>query len=169
MKRLLILRHAKSSWNNAELSDFERPLNKRGRQAAPRLGYWIAENDIAPDVVICSTARRAQQTYQLVQNAVSWDVETIHTEELYLAPAHTYIEHLSQLADNTSTAMVIGHNPGMEELVFQLCGEYHPMPTCALAVIAFDMEVWWKLLAMSAQGNFNIMSCRVILPRGSLL
>ena len=161
MKRLLILRHAKSSWNNAELSDFERPLNKRGRQAAPRMGYWIAENDIAPDVVICSTARRAQQTYQLVQNAVSWDVETIHTEKLYLAPAHTYIEHLSQLADNTSTAMVIGHNPGMEELVFQLCGEYHPMPTCALAVIAFDMEVWWKLLANECSGQLQ----HHVLPR----
>ena len=161
MKRLLILRHAKSSWNHPELSDFERPLNKRGRQAAPRMGRWIAENNLAPGVVICSTAKRAQQTYQLVQDVVNWDVETVHTDELYLAPAHTYIQHLSQLPDNISTAMVIGHNPGMEELVSQLSGEYQSMPTCALAVITLDVNVWSQLSAKVCSGQIQ----HHVLPR----
>ena len=161
MKRLLILRHAKSSWNHPELSDFERPLNKRGRRAAPRMGRWIAENNLAPEVVICSTAKRAQQTYQLVQDVVNWDVETIHTDELYLAPAQTYIQHLSQLPDNIPTAMVIGHNPGMEELVSLLCGEYQSMPTCALAVITFDVNVWSQLAANGCSGKIQ----HHVLPR----
>ena len=161
MKRLLILRHAKSSWNHPELSDFERPLNKRGRQAAPRMGRWIAKNNLTPGVVICSTAKRAQQTYQLVQGVVNWDVETVHADELYLAPAHTYIQHLSLLPDNIPTAMVIGHNPGMEELVSQLSGEYRSMPTCALAVITLDVDVWSQLSANVCSGQIQ----HHVLPR----
>jgi len=125
------------------------------------MGRWIAENNLAPRVVICSTAKRAQQTYQLVQDVVKWDVETVHTDELYLAPAHTYIQHLSQLPDNIPTAMVIGHNPGMEELISQLSGKSQTMPTCALVVIKLDVNVWSQLSANVCSGQIQ----HHVLPR----
>ena len=95
MKQLLILRHAKSSWIDPELSDFDRPLNERGRRAAPLMGNWIAKQNLQPEIVFCSLAARAQETFQLVSETTKWDTQVIHTEDLYLAPAHTYVEYLT--------------------------------------------------------------------------
>tara|TARA_Y100000814_G_scaffold77645_1_gene49701 strand:+ start:457 stop:951 length:495 start_codon:yes stop_codon:yes gene_type:complete len=155
VKRLFILRHAKSSWTDPALTDFERPLNKRGRRAAPVMGTWFAKHNLQPDIVFCSLAARAQETFQLVSESALWDTQVIHTEDLYLAPARTYIEQLAQLPESIDSAMVIGHNPGMEELVYDQCGELHPMPTCALAVIEFNILSWETLLSGAVAGQLE--------------
>ena len=155
MKQLLVLRHAKSSWNNPGLSDYDRPLNKRGRRAAPLMGAWIAEQGLQPDVVLCSTAVRAQETFQLVRESANWDAEVLHTADLYLAPHHTYIEYLAQLPNHIQSALVIGHNPGIESLVYAQCGEYHTMPTCALAVIQFNILSWDILHSGGTSGELQ--------------
>ncbi|MBA62187.1 MAG: phosphohistidine phosphatase [Planctomycetaceae bacterium] len=155
MKRLLILRHAKSSWKDSGLSDYDRPLNKRGRRSAPLMGNWIAHHSLQPDVIICSTAIRAQETFHLICNSADWDGESIHTEDLYLAPPQTYLDYLAQLPEQVESAMVIGHNPGIEALVYGQCGEYHTMPTCALAIIDFDILTWNKLLTGSVSGELQ--------------
>lgn len=155
MKQLLILRHAKSSWIDPELSDFDRPLNERGRRAAPLMGNWIAKQNLQPEIVFCSLAARAQETFQLVSETTEWDTQVIHSEDLYLAPAHTYVEYLTQLPEHINSALVIGHNPGMEELVYGQCGEFHSMPTCALAVIEYNIHSWKTLLSRSVTGRLE--------------
>ena len=155
MKKLLILRHAKSSWKEPSLSDFQRPLNKRGTEAAPRMGEWIAQNNLVPDTIVCSTAVRAQETMALVIEGGPLDSACISTEELYLAPPQVYLENLAQLPEAQTSAMVIGHNPGIEELVYQLCGEYRVMPTCALAVIDLQIAQWDELFSASVSGELS--------------
>ena len=155
MKKLLILRHAKSSWKEPSLSDFQRPLNKRGTEAAPRMGEWIAQNNLVPDTILCSTAVRAQETMALAIEGGHLDSACISTEELYLAPPQAYLENLAQLSEAQNSAMVIGHNPGIEELVYQLCGEYRVMPTCALAVIDLQIAQWDELFSSSVSGELS--------------
>ena len=155
MKKLLILRHAKSSWKEPSLSDFQRPLNKRGTEAAPRMGGWIAQNNLVPDTILCSTAVRAQETMALAIEGGPLDSACISTEELYLAPPQAYLENLAQLPESQTSAMVIGHNPGIEELVYQLCGEYRVMPTCALAVIDLQIAQWDELFSSSVSGELS--------------
>ena len=155
MKKLLILRHAKSSWKEPSLSDFQRPLNKRGTEAAPRMGEWIAQNNLVPDTIVCSTAVRAQETMALVIEGGPLDSACISTEELYLAPPQAYLENLAQLPESQTSAMVIGHNPGIEELVYQLCDEYRVMPTCALAVIDLQIAQWDELFSASVSGELS--------------
>ena len=155
MKKLLILRHAKSSWKEPSLSDFQRPLNQRGTEAAPRMGGWIAQNNLVPDTIVCSTAVRAQETMALVIEGGPLDSACISTEELYLAPPQVYLENLAQLPEAQTSAMVIGHNPGIEELVYQLCGEYRVMPTCALAVIDLQIAQWDELFSASVSGELS--------------
>ena len=89
MKKLLILRHAKSSWKEPSLSDFQRPLNKRGTEAAPRMGGWIAQNNLVPDTIVCSTAVQLE-TMALVIEGGPLNSVCISTEELYLAPSQAW-------------------------------------------------------------------------------
>ena len=155
MKRLLILRHAKSSWSDPALSDFQRPLNQRGQQAAPSMGRWIASHGYNPEAVICSTAARAQQTLELVSAAGEFDCDYNSTDQLYLAPAQTYLDNLAELPDTFESAMVIGHNPGIEALVHQLSGEYCTMPTCALAIITLKISSWTELFSSAVTGQLE--------------
>ena len=142
MKQVVLLRHAKSSWSNPELSDFQRPLNRRGFNDAPRIGTWIKEQGIAPDWILCSAAKRAQETLQGLQTTVDLGSDIMITEELYLAVPQTAVELISQLDDPVQTVLIIAHNPGMEGLLWGLCGADHAMPTCALALIELPITSW---------------------------
>lgn len=142
MKTLLILRHAKSSWKDDELPDHERPLNKRGQAEAPQVGQFLREHTLVPDLILCSTARRARTTADLVVEACGYKGELILLRELYAAPPEAYLKALSALDGEFPTVMVVGHNPGLEELVQQLTGEYRPMPTSGLAQVQLLIEQW---------------------------
>jgi phosphohistidine phosphatase len=142
MKTLLLLRHAKSSWNDESLDDYERPLSDRGNRDAPRVGQLLSERDLRPDVVISSSARRARKTAQKAIRASGLDVEIQLADELYLANPAAYVEQLKQLPDHPACVMMVGHNPGMEELLLGLTGRHEHFPTAALANIQLPIDRW---------------------------
>jgi len=146
MKQLLVLRHAKSSWKVPDLDDHDRPLNKRGKRDAPRMGKLIRREGMVPDQIISSTAERAHTTALLVANACGYSAEPLATRGLYLAGPDEYLDVLSELDDGIDSAMVVGHNPGIEELVEELTGAAERMPTAALARIALDLESWVEII-----------------------
>jgi phosphohistidine phosphatase len=144
MKTLLLLRHAKSSWNDASLKDFDRPLNERGLRAAPLVGRFMREQKISPDLLLCSPARRARETVALVKQAAHWDAPVRFDERIYEAGVEQLIEVISQIEEKVNKALLVGHNPGMEALIFQLTGEEKRVPTAALAQVTLDIEKWGK-------------------------
>ena len=142
------MRHAKSSWADAGLTDFDRPLNKRGLRVAPQMGEFVHLQGIAPDLVISSTANRAKSTAMLFAEAcegVEKDQLTF-TAEFYHAPASIYVDQVLAMHDESvNVLMFVGHNPGMEELVETLSGCWEPMPTAAIACFDLGIESWDEL------------------------
>jgi phosphohistidine phosphatase len=145
--QLLILRHAKSSWNNAHLADFDRPLAPRGQRAAEAVAAHVAALDPPPALVLCSTARRAQETIEPLRDRLPAGIEVQLEDELYGAAATEILARLRQVPDDVGSVMVVGHNPGLEDLVRGLgrAGDagliarvHTKFPTAALATLAFD-------------------------------
>jgi phosphohistidine phosphatase len=152
MKTLLILRHAKSAWDDPDVADHERPLNKRGKREAPRMGQLLRDENLVPDLIVSSTAKRARRTAKLVAEASGYEGEIELAETLYLAGAEAYLDALSKVPDQFQRVMVVGHNPGLEELVEVLTGEAESLPTAALAEIALSI-VSWRQADESAEGK----------------
>ena len=146
MKTLLILRHAKSSWKFPELTDHDRPLNRRGKRDAPRMGRTLQERDLVPDLVISSTATRAMDTASAVAKHSGYKGKRLKFESLYAAEPAAYLAVLREVDDNYQRILIVGHNPGVEELIEMLTGEIHIIPTCTLAQIEFDIEKWSTVL-----------------------
>ena len=151
MPSLLLLRHAKSDWSNPGLGDFDRPLNKRGRRAAPLIGRYLREADLIPDLVLCSAARRAQETWELVAAELKQDVPVKTLRSLYLAAPSRLMASLLRVPDAPQRVLLIGHNPGMEHLAALLTGGGDPaarslmlekFPTAALALLRLDGAAW---------------------------
>jgi phosphohistidine phosphatase len=142
MKTLLLLRHAKSSWNDASLADFHRPLNERGKRDAPRVGELLKQRELRPDVVISSSARRAKATAKKMIRASGLDVEPQLADELYMAEPAAYLSQLKSLPDDVSCVLLVGHNPGLEEFSLALTGQHEQFPTAALANIELPIDHW---------------------------
>ena len=156
MKLLSILRHAKSSWSDSSLLDHDRPLNKRGLRDAPRMGDLIREKGLVPDAILSSTALRARDTALAVAETAGFPDEVCFVRRLYGAGPVDYVEALSALSDDFEHAMVVGHNPGLEELVARMVGEPHSMPTAALAVVELPVESWRELDSLP-QGSLRAL------------
>lgn len=144
MKRLVILRHAKSSWDDASLADFDRPLNRRGERDAPRIGAWMAARGLRPDRIVSSPALRASRTARLVAETLGFPPEEIRFEpRIYDATPGTLLEVVRGLDDGRREILLVGHNPGLQELVNALGDTLlAAFPTCALAVLEFSTETW---------------------------
>lgn len=154
MKSLLILRHAKSSWKDESLPDHDRPLNRRGRAAAPEVGELIRQEGLLPDLVISSSAVRARSTAELAAEAGGFDCEIQITRDLYAADPEAILAVLAGLNDRFDRVLIVGHNPGVEDLVFQLTRQIRSMPTAALAWIELDAERWQEL-GLRTRGKLN--------------
>lgn len=165
MRRLLILRHAKSSWKHP-VDDHDRPLNKRGRHDAPRMGRLLVEHGLVPRLALCSTANRATSTLSLAVQGAGVECEMLFTHELYLAAPGRIVALLREVPDRHDTVMVVGHNPGMEELVEGLTGTPVTMPTAALAAIRCDHRSWSEL-ALDAGATLHELWRPRELPEGS--
>lgn len=145
-KRLILTRHAKSSWDDALLPDHERPLNKRGRAAAADLGQWLASRGYVPDEVICSDAQRTQETWQGISDALPGAPAPRLTDTLYNASADVMLAVLRHAAGDT--VMMIGHNPGIAEFAHRLVAraplspEFQRYPTGATLVAEFEIDDW---------------------------
>lgn len=146
-KTLYLVRHAKSSWRDASLTDRERPLNRRGRESAPEMGRRLAEQGHQPDLIISSPARRAFSTAKKIAKALAYDKsEIVIDEKLYFSGSGSMVSMLENLDDRYQSVMIVGHNPAMTSLLNILSeAPVDNMPTCAVAVLAFDMDSWSEL------------------------
>jgi phosphohistidine phosphatase len=152
MKIVLVLRHAKSSWSDPALDDHERPLNKRGRRDAPRIGALVREHGLIPDVVISSDAVRARLTAEAVVEAARYEGEILLDQRLYMASPADILSLLRTVREQAESVMIVGHNPGLEDLVLRLTGERQDLPTAALAQIVLPIDQW-RDLTLSTTGT----------------
>ena len=157
MAQLLLLRHAKSAWDDPSLPDHQRPLNPRGERAARAMASCFAQLNLAPDIALVSSARRARQTFEAL-NLVPEAMETDVADALYLADNHTLLQRLNTVSDNYASILLIGHNPGLYELALDLVGDdpaarpeppvmrlLDGYPTASLCVFSVDRP--WASLA----------------------
>ena len=143
MKSLHLLRHAKSSWKDPGLNDHDRPLNKRGRQTAKMMAAYFRRAKIAPDLVICSTAVRAQQTLDPIIKATKKPPKIVLVRGIHEGAQRTLWEQLWNLPESAKSVLLIGHNPALQDLALELArGKF---PTGAMARFRFDGA--WKALA----------------------
>jgi phosphohistidine phosphatase len=156
MKTVLIMRHAKSSWDKAFTADHDRPLKKRGKHDSPRMGRLIREQDLVPDLIITSSAKRAVATAEAVALACGYEHEIEVTREFYHAGVDAYIDWLQSLPDHCHRVLIVGHNPGMEELLEELTGTWQRMPTAALAEVRFPLTFWSGLDEMTVGEMKNL-------------
>jgi phosphohistidine phosphatase len=147
MKKLLLLRHAKSSWKDAGMKDFDRPLNKRGLKDAELIGKFIGTKKVRPVLFISSPAERARQTVELVVTSAALQGELRFDERIYEASVSRLFEVISQIEDNVDVVLLVGHNPGFAELLHGLTGEMRDFSTAGLAGIELNIEKWSKVRA----------------------
>ncbi|MFZ5791105.1 MAG: SixA phosphatase family protein [Pseudomonadota bacterium] len=154
MKRLYLLRHTKSSWRDEDLPDHDRPLAPRGRRAAPAIGVYLRDHDVALDLVLASSSRRTRETWELISLMLGKPPPVSYEDKLYLASAEELIARLKKVAASETTVLVVGHNPGLQELANQLYGGGDSsafarlktkFPTGGLALYEFDIERWSEL------------------------
>ena len=145
MKTLLLLRHAKSSWGDATLPDHDRPLNPRGQRDVPRMGQWIREQGLCPSLIASSTAVRARTTAQGVAEACGYRHDVVRVPQLYLGCPSDYADYLRTVGEEHPSVLVVGHNPGLEQLLERLTGVRERFPTAALAQIIWDDLDWVDL------------------------
>lgn len=142
MKTLLLMRHAKSSWDNILLPDFARPLNARGLRAARQMARYLLEQGVTPDLIISSPAERARQTAQLV-SATAWPAVPVrHEPAIYEATLNDLLNVMYALPEDCATVLLVGHNPGCAELTAYLVGHEERFPTAAVACIALRVAHW---------------------------
>lgn len=144
--RLILTRHAKSSWGDSDLDDFDRVLNERGRLSATALGVWLCESGYVPQEVLCSAAARTRETWELIAQGLGTAPSLRLSHGLYHASAASMIAELRTA--KASTVMMIGHNPGIGTLASRLVRsapkhpKFGPYPTAATTIIDFDIDRW---------------------------
>ena len=142
MKTIFLLRHAKSSWDDASLSDFERPLNERGLNTAPFMGEVIVRRGFVPAIIISSPASRAAKTAVLVKESAGINANILYDDRIYEASPNMLKQVVSEVEDAFDSALIVGHNPGMEGFIRYLSGQVEPMPTAALAALKLKIDSW---------------------------
>ncbi|GKQ41740.1 histidine phosphatase family protein [Streptomyces sp. A012304] len=168
LRRLVVLRHAKSAWPEG-VPDHERPLGPRGRRDAPAAGRALAEADCLPDLALCSTAVRARQTWELASAQWGTPPAVRYEPRLYAAGVPTLLDVVRETPGEVGTLLLVGHNPGLEELVLDVAGEglddaleqvRTKFPTSALAVLAWRGSTWRDLAPGTALLTWTVV------PRG---
>ena len=156
MKTLYLIRHAKSSWKNDELTDFERPLNERGKRDAPFMGKLLHEQKIRPDAIISSPALRALTTARIIATELKYDLKYIATDGLlYEADFRSMMSVVNGIDDSLATVIIVGHNPGITFLANSLTeAAIENIPTCGVVGINLDGGRWRTIHPGSATLKF---------------
>ena len=148
MKLLTLLRHAKSSWDNPGMADYDRPLNDRGRRDAPFVGQFFQQVGLTPDLIVSSPARRARQTCDLFAQEAGYNTRIRWEENIYAASSDSLLAVVRSLRDDAGHVLMVGHNPGFEDLAGALIGADGPgayslrMPPAAAAHLVLAVDVW---------------------------
>ncbi|NWG45929.1 MAG: histidine phosphatase family protein [Alphaproteobacteria bacterium] len=164
MKTLYLLRHAKSSWTDPTLEDHERTLNERGRRTAPLMGAYMREHGYVPDYVLCSSARRTLETLELLRPSLEPGTPVDVDPGIYHVPAPTMMRVVRRLPPASDRALIIGHNPGLEDLIEMLArpdgtrAELEAreklaagFPTAGFAVLRADVSAWDEVMPQACQ------------------
>ena len=154
MKTLLLMRHAKSSWKESNIPDHDRPLNRRGKHDAPLMGKLLRDQKMNPDLIMSSTALRAETTANLIAKAVRYKGEIILDKLIYNAEPIELLTLLSNCSDEYNSVLLVGHNPTVEETVQMLTNSPEiTMATCAIAHIRLSIDTWTDLRAKRIFSN----------------
>tara|TARA_Y100000590_G_scaffold220753_1_gene249830 strand:- start:1392 stop:1904 length:513 start_codon:yes stop_codon:yes gene_type:complete len=154
MKTIFLLRHAKSSWDNTKLEDFDRPLATRGIKSCKKIGKFFKKKKLVPDIVYCSTAVRAKQTWDLINRIVEKKKNIIYEDQLYMANSSIFMNFVKKTNDNFKTLMIVSHNPGIENFAIELIknkeSDFYKdinlkYPTGGIAIINFKLKHWSKM------------------------
>lgn len=161
MKTLYLVRHAKSSWDNAFMSDFDRPLNERGRSNAPLVGSFLNRKMPKPHIIISSPANRALSTAQLIAEQWGYDVEgIIENQALYWFDydVQAIVDIIEQIPDHHQSAMLVGHNPTFTHLGNRLLGrhQFDEVPTCSVICLAYDTDNWQDISGIKPELAFYV-------------
>ena len=168
VRTLFLLRHAKSSWSDPALADQDRPLAPRGRRAAQRMARYLLASGVRPELVWCSSARRARDTLDAVLPAIGEDAEVHVTDQVYDSGADDLLELLRGIEDRVTSVMIVGHNPALQDLAVQLSGAgddaalsllHTKFPTGALAMLDLGGGAWDEL------GPHQAYLARLVAPR----
>jgi len=158
VRRLYLLRHAKSSWDDPTSDDHERPLAPRGRRAAHGIAEHLRRHDITPAMVLCSSSRRTRETLEAITPALRKKTDQLIEDGLYAADAAELLDRLHQIPDDVPSVMLIGHNPGLQDLAVTLASSGRRLeslrtkfPTAALATLSIPSAGWSRLSPGDAQ------------------
>jgi phosphohistidine phosphatase len=144
MKKLMLVRHAKSDWGDNQLNDFDRPLNNRGLKTAPEMAARLLKKDLIPQHIISSPALRAKTTAYIFADALGLPTPA-EDRTIYEANYTTLLNVVNRIPDEYDFVAIFGHNPGLSDLVYGLCGDMVDMPTCAIVVIRFNVDSWAEI------------------------
>lgn len=143
MKKLILVRHAKSSWDDPSLPDHDRPLNDRGKRDAPKMGERLAKRSVVPDLILSSSAVRALTTAQIIAEKIGYDRKAIVVDRrIYGAQVSSLLYLIQELDDKYDKVMLFGHNPELAELAHRFSDDIEDMPTCAVVELTFDVKRW---------------------------
>ena len=142
MKKLYIIRHAKSSRSDETLEDFERPLNKRGKENAPMIGERLKEKGIMPDIIISSPAKRAKSTAEMIAKEIGYEKRVLFDENIYEASVDELRKILTCINDENSAAFLVGHNPSLNDLANYYVHHEENIPTCGIVEVEFECNKW---------------------------
>ncbi len=151
MKKLFIIRHAKSSWKDFSLDDFDRPLNKRGKLNAPLMGTKLKERGVVPDIMISSSALRAKTTAEIIAKKVKYSQKIIFKKDIYEIGESAIEKILKKLDDENSVVFLFGHNPDLNMLAEDYVDFDENIPTCGIVEIAFDCGKWKDISSENAK------------------
>jgi phosphohistidine phosphatase len=150
MKTVYLIRHAKSSWEDESLSDFDRPLNERGKIDAPRMGRRLKEKDFAPDLLLSSPAKRAFSTAKRIADVLGYSKEKIKTDQaLYHADEDEILNVIRSMNDKNDCIVIFGHNPGLTDFVNTMNHDrkryIDNIPTCGVVAFSFEATTWKQI------------------------
>lgn len=153
-KQLLIVRHAKSDWGNADLRDFDRPLNKRGKANAPEMAERLVKLKIVPELIVSSPALRALTTAKFFADTWQIPLDQIQQEpKIYEANVNTLLKVVNGFTNQYQRIALFGHNPGLSDLATYFNGHVHEMPTCGVILLEFPFDDW----GMLSQSTANVI------------
>jgi phosphohistidine phosphatase len=145
MKTLILMRHAKSSWKDHDLSDFERPLKKRGKKDAQMMAKVLVDKELLPQKLLASSAKRARRTAEIIIEETKADFPVEYLDQLYMAEVSVFFDLLNAVPDELERVMIIGHNPSLESLVQMLSSQIESLPAGAAALISVPIKSWKEL------------------------
>ncbi len=142
MKTLLLMRHAKSSWDEKKEDDRDRPLSKRGKKNAEAIGGLLKHEDLTPDLILASSALRARQTAEYVIDEMKYHGDVCYLNKLFMGEVEVYVQQIQGLGDDINTLLLIGHSPVLDTLLQMLTGKVESLPTAAVAYLRLPVNSW---------------------------